>query len=279
LGEAEADMGIALGDVNGDHMTDVFVTHRANETHTLWLQGPPGIYIDKTPSSRITRTSWRGTGFGTTLADLDNDGDLDLVMVNGRVLRYSGELPVTPPDVEELWRGYAQRDQLLLNDGTGKYEDVSEQNPDLCRDARVSRGLACGDLNNDGKMDCVVTTIAGPARVFRNVSSSAGHWLLVRAVDPALQRDAHGAAVELRFGGRSLSRDINPGYSYLASNDPRAHFGLGSTASYDGIVVKWPDGSIEEFPGGTADQIVTLHRGQGTISPSFTQDRVDTGRD
>ncbi len=140
LGEAEADMGVGLGDVDGNGFFDLLVTHRATETHTLWLQEAQGEFIDHTPSSGITRTSWRGTGFGTALCDLDNDGDLDLPIVNGRVLRFANEHPATPADVEPFWRPYAQRDQLLVNDGTGRFHDVSESNPDFCLAAQRLAG-------------------------------------------------------------------------------------------------------------------------------------------
>jgi hypothetical protein len=127
----------------------------------------------------------------------------------------------------------------------------------------VGRGLVCADIDGDGALDLLVTNVAGPARLYRNVAPKRGHWLLVRAVDPALRRDAYGAEVTVLVGGRRLLRWINPGYSYLCSNDPRAHFGLGPAQRVDAVEVRWPDGSGERFPGQAADRVVVLHKGQG----------------
>src|SRR5207247_60230 len=109
----------------------------------------------------------------------------------------------------------------------------------------VSRGLVWGDFDGDGRIDLVVTSIAGPARFYRNIAPRKGHWLMVRARDPALRRDAYGAVITLHAGGRRWLGLINPAQSYLSSGDPRAHFGLGTITAVDQIHVAWPDGSDE----------------------------------
>ena len=123
--------------------------------------------------------------------------------------------------------------------------------------------MACGDIDNDGALDLLVTSVAGPAMLLRNVAPKRGHWLLVRAIDPALRRDAYGAEVTVRAGAHCWRRWINPGSSYLCSNDPRAHFGLGSVTYVEGIEVVWPDGNAEMFPGRAVDQIVVVRKGEG----------------
>jgi hypothetical protein len=124
--------------------------------------------------------------------------------------------------------------------------------------------LAVGDVDGDGALDLLVTTIAGPARLYRNVAPGRGHWLLVRTIDPALGgRDAYGAEVVITAGDCRWWRLISPGYSYLSSNDPRAHFGLGSVNRVDAIRVRWPDGCQETFPGRTVDQAIVLRKGTG----------------
>src|SRR5262249_32791207 len=150
------------------------------------------------------------------------------------------------------WSQYAERNQLFANDGRGRFRDISPQNGPFCGTTGVARGLACGDLDNDGALDLLVTTVGGPARLYRNVAPQRGHWLQVRAIDPALKRDAYGAAITVRAGERRWVRWLNPGSSYLCSNDPRAHFGLGSLDRVGAIEVVWPDGTQETFPGRAA---------------------------
>ena len=144
--------------------------------------------------------------------------------------------------------------------GTGKYQDVSLANPAFCDYWNVARGLACADFDKDGGLDLLVTTIGGRARLFRNVAPNRGHWLTVRAVDPQYRRDAYGAEVRVQVKDRQWLRLVNPAGSYLCSNSPLAHFGLGSAREYDGIVVRWPDGVEERFPGGAADRQIELHK-------------------
>ncbi len=285
LGQAAGNMGIAVGDVSGAGRADFFVTHLTGETNTLWRQYQPGRFQDATARWNLTQTRWRGTGFGAVCADFDNDGWPDLALVNGRV--------VAERRTAAFWDGYRERNQLLRHTGQGAFADISEAHPALCGTPMVGRALLAADLDNDGGVDLVLTQIAGPAKVLRNVAPRRGHWLRVQAtLVPKLQlgneseqpRDAYGAEIRVHagpekgtgplnskgpvpFSGRSWLTWINPSYSYLASNDPRAHVGLGNVSNIDRLEVRWPDGSREEFPGGPADRTVVLKQGAGKRLP------------
>ncbi len=259
-GSPQGNMGIALADVDGDGALDVFITHLTEEQNTLWLQRPLGSFQDRTLPARLGSARWRGTGFGTVLADFDRDGWPDLAVANGRVARRPG---VAPRPSGAFWDDYAERNQLFMNEGNGRFRDVSPANPDFTATPRVARGLAAGDLDGDGAIDLLVTSVAGPAKVYRNVAPNRGHWLLVQAIDPTLKRDAYGAVVTVEAGGRRWVNAVLPGQSYLCSNDPRVHFGLGAAGRVDRIRVVWPDGRAETFPGGAADRVIVLRRGDG----------------
>jgi hypothetical protein len=260
LGVAQANMGIARGDVHGDGLACVVVTHLTEESHTLWRQGPAGLFRDGTAQAGLASPAWRGTGFGTVLVDFDHDGWLDLAIVNGRVARGK---PADAPGLPEFWRPYAERNQLFLNQGQGRFRDVSGANPAFCGTPAVCRALAWGDFDNDGAVDLLVTSVAGPARLYRNVAAKRGRWLGVRALDPRWRRDAYGAWVSVRSGTKRFSGEVCPGQSYLSSGDPRVHFGLGPIEGIDELRVDWPDGLAETFPPGRLDRYVTLVRGQG----------------
>jgi enediyne biosynthesis protein E4 len=260
---AQAGMGIAYGDIDGDGLMDVFVTHLAEETHTLWRQGPPGLFLDRTGPAGILRSQWRGTGFGTVLADFDNDGHLDLAIANGAVSAMSKP---GDPALGPFWSRYGQRNQLFANDRRGRFRDISEANAPLCGKANVARGLIAGDLRRNGALDLLVTTIGGPARLLRNVAPR-GHWLSIRALDPALKRDALGTGIEVWAGERRWVRWLHPTESYLCSGEPRVHVGLGTVGAVDRIVVAWPDGSREVFAGVAADQPIELRKGEGKPAP------------
>jgi hypothetical protein len=276
MGEAPANMGIALGDIDGDGQFDIFVTHLSEEYHTLWVQTPRGLFQDRTMPAGLTAMPWRGTGFGTVLADFDNDGALDLALVNGRIKRERATPPfVVPPSggssPRDFWLPYAQRSQLFANDGKGRFSDVSALNAAFCSQPIVGRGLLCGDLDNDGALDLIATSIAGPARLYRNVVPPRWHWLIIRATDPALGgRDAYGAEVTVQAAGRRWWRLLNPAYSFLSSNDARVHFGLGAAANVDAIRVIWPDGTEEEFGGGPSDRLMVLSKGTGRPAVSVS---------
>ncbi|HTU19690.1 MAG TPA: CRTAC1 family protein [Gemmataceae bacterium] len=260
MGQAQAGMGIALGDVDGDGLFDVLVTHLTKEQHTLWMQRPRGSFQDRTAPAGLADLRSRGTGFGACLVDFDNDGAVDAAVVNGRVERGSS---LANPALGPHWGQYAECNQLLAGDGTGGFRDLSSRHPAFCGTPNVARGLAYGDLDGDGAVDLVVTTAGGRARLYRNVAPRRGHWLLVRAIDPLLHRDAYGAVVTVTAGGRRWRRMIDSGGSYLCGSDPRAHFGLGDVGQMESIEVAWPDGARETFAGGAADRLAELRKGQG----------------
>ncbi len=272
MGQAEAGMGVTLGDVDGDGLFDLYVTHLTEENNRLWKQGPRGLFRDQTVQAGLVQGHGHGTGFGTVLGDFNRDGALDLAIVNGRVSKAVRTLSSSPPHsggneegaLGPHWSFYAERNQLFRNDGAGHFRDISFANPALCARPNIARGLAYGDIDNDGKLDLLVTTVAGPARLYHNIASPDGHWLCIRAVDPEHgERDAVGAEVRVHAGPRRWLRWINPATSFLCSNDPRAHFGLGPNVQVDAITILWPDGSRERFPGGQADHQLTLYKGKG----------------
>jgi hypothetical protein len=258
LGQPEAGMGVATGDADGDADLDLFKTHLRNETNTFYRHMGEIGFQDDTAVSNLGSPSLPYTGFGTGFFDYDQDGDLDVAVANGRVTR--GPLLVQQKS-PGYWDDYAEPNLLFENEGTGHYRNVSDLAGKFTSDIENSRGLAFGDIDNDGDIDLLVTNGGAPARLFRNDVSSKGHWLIVRA--RAWNRDATGAVVSIQESGARKKRMVQPGYSYLSSNDPRAHFGLGSATSVEEITVVWPDGKTESFPGVKADQIVTVDKGKG----------------
>jgi hypothetical protein len=264
MGATAANMGVAWADVDGDGLGDLFVTHLTEEFHSLFKQGPRGVFTDAIAPAGLQQQGWRGTGFGTVFADFNCDGAPDLAFANGLVRRMlAGQTPVAA-GVNPWWAPYAQKAQLFGNDGTGRFRDLSAANPELCGVAVVGRSLAVGDLDNDGAPDLVLCGTGGPVRVLRNVAPGRGHWLRVRVVDPARGgRDAIGAEVTVVAGGRRRWAVAQPATSYLASNDPAVHFGLGTAAAVESVEVLWPEGQREVFPGGSADQVLVLSRGSG----------------
>jgi hypothetical protein len=120
-------------------------------------------------------------------------------------------------------------------------------------------------VDNDGDIDLLITNDGGPAQLYRNDVKEKGHWLSIRAKDPSLKRDAIGATITVSVGSKNITRVVAPAYSYLSSNDPRVHFGLGKATSVDQIVIVWPDGSSEKFAGVKADQFLVLEKGKGNL--------------
>lgn len=261
VGRPQANMGVALGDVDGDAQLDIFVTHLVTETNVLYRRVGPQKYADATDGSGLGPPSLDLTGFGTQFADLENDGDLDLAVVNGRVLR---RLPRGPSSLSAHWQPYAEENQIFWNDGRGKFRlGVAEDSGDFVRALVVGRALMVGDLDRDGGLDCVVHNGDGSLRAYLNRFDARGHWLAVSVLEPDGRRDAIGARVELRHGDRVAVRVVGTCQGYLTAGPAELHFGLGARAEFDSIVVHWPDGATTSFAGGPADRRLRLVRDAG----------------
>jgi len=259
-GQAFAGMGIGVGDADNDGMFDLFVTHLTSESNTFWRQNPRGLFRDETGAWEAAATTWKGTGFGVVMADFDQDGFSDLAIVNGRVSK--GDVKPAP-GLDPFWHPYTERNQILANDRGRRFRDISVHNPAFTGFQNVGRGLACADLDGDGALDLVTTSVGDRARIFRNVAPNRGHWLSVRCKVGDNVRDAYGAEVALHAGERRWFRLVNPAVSYLSSGTPAAHFGLGAATSIDSIEVRWPDGAREKFAPTPLDRTVELRQGTG----------------
>ena len=269
LGRPEASMGIALGDADDDGDWDLVLTHLRWETNTFYTNAGTYGFWDETSRAGLSGPSLAYTGWGTGFFDYDHDGDLDLAWVNGRV----GRGPrLVEHNARDYWDDYAEPNALFENQGRRRFRDVSSQAGTFCSDIENSRGLAFGDVDNDGDLDLLLSNTGGRARLLRNEAVKKGHWLMLRALDPSLRRDALGARITITAAGKQLHRLVAPAYSYLSSSDPRAHFGLGGASKVEQIVVIWPDGRRESFPGAAADQILTLKKGEGRDAPAREED-------
>lgn len=267
----QASMGTVWADMDRDGSADMFLTHLRGETNTLYRQASPGVFVDQTSTTGLGQASLNFTGFGTAAVDIDLDGFLDLLVANGKVMRSPLAKPV--PDSTH-WDEYAERNQIFLGRAGAEFVEVTDSSEPFNKRIEVSRGLAVGDVDNDGDLDVLINNTGTTARLLQNVATRKGHWLNIRVVDRSLRRDAVGARIRVTCGDHAWWGEVQPCLSYLSCHDSRVHFGLGAESRYDFIDVKWPDrdGTWERFDGGTADRQIELTRGSGTqLQAAFDQ--------
>ena len=270
-GQPEGSMGIAVGDVNGDTRPDLFVTHLSGETNTFYTTSHFSVFVDMTEMAGFAGRDLPFTGFGCGFVDFDNDADLDIALVNGRVKRGA---VLEGANTGEFWNFYAEPNLLFQNSRTGfvggnsdsrhriAFTDVSSRAPDFTERIEVSRGMAFGDVDRDGDIDMVVSGLDNRLRFFRNdAPPPQHHYLSVQAI--AHGRDALGARVTLQASPHTLTGYVLSGTSYLSSSEPSVHFGLGTIDTIQAIEVHWQDGSREKFPSTTTNQRVKVYQGKG----------------
>ena len=254
-GAAQAGMGIARGDVDGDGDEDIYVTNFSRETDTLYLnQG--SYYLDATIERGIAQPTYLPLAFGTRLLDYDLDGDLDVYVANGHIL----------DNAERLHAGegitYAQPALLFENDGRGRFQDASSRSGAWFQRAFVGRGVAECDYDNDGDPDLVVVNIDGPAVLLENHAGNGKPWIGVDLRASTGGPTVHGARVEVECGGMKQVRYAGTDGSYLSSHDPRIRFALpGSAGQPVTVKVRWPEArEAKDYPGLTPGKYHVISR-------------------
>ncbi len=250
-GRALAGMGVVSSDFDDDGDFDIFVTNLNGETNSLYRNLSRGFFEDATARHGLGLVSLPFTGFGVAWLDADHDADLDLMVVNGDVTMLEAQAGQPHP--------FRQTSQLYLNDGSGHYQDGSLQAGEVFSIAEVGRGLAAGDVDNDGDVDALVTNNSGPARLILNELVDRGSWLELRILDADRKRDAIGARVRLSLAdGRVLTRPVATDGSYLSAGDPRVHLAWPAGTAIRGLDVVMPDGRTVKVDGAAPGRIITV---------------------
>jgi len=258
-GKPQAGMGVAVGDFDRNGTMDVFKTNFAGDTSTLYVNSGDGYCEDRTFASGIgINTRW--LGWGTAFVDLDNDGWLDLFLVNGHVY----------PEVAQLKTeaGYKQRKVVYRNLGNGRFSDITALVGAPATDPKAGRGAAFGDYNNDGQIDVAIANVNDLPDLYRLNGNRAHHWITLKLVGVASNRDAIGARVRCVTGSVQQWQEVRGGGSYMSQNDFRVHFGLASATRVDRIDVRWPNGREETWESLDVDKFHTLKEGSGHALPS-----------
>jgi hypothetical protein len=238
-GKARAGMGVDVAEIDGSGRIALAITNFEGEMIGLYRADRPGRYQDVATQAGVGLASRNRLGFGCVFADINLDGALDLVVVNGHiddtVRNIRGNL------------GHAQPAQLFLNDGNGSFRDVAAETGGGFAEPRVGRGLAYGDFDRDGDVDLLMTTNNGPAVLFRNDQSSGNRSLRLKLVGTKSNRDGIGASVRIFHDGVSQGRVVKSGSSYLSQSELPLTFGVGKRDRVERVVVTWPSGRTDEF--------------------------------
>ena len=256
-GAAEASMGVDAADFDGDGDEDLFMTHLLGETNTIYVNNGEGWFEDRTVATGLGSPSKAYTSFGTAWLDYNNDGWLDLMIANGGVNNFLSLVLAADP------YPLHQTNQLFLNLGNGRFKEITHEAGSVFALSEVSRGLASGDLDNDGDVDVLLVNNSGPARVLINNVGNRNHWVGLRLLN-ARNRDALGARVVVQ-GQRQppLGRRVRADGSYASANDPRVLAGLGDSNEVRTVRVHWTSGRVEEWLKLSSNAYTTLREGEG----------------
>jgi hypothetical protein len=268
-GSEQASMGIAIGDYNHTGRPSLYTTNFSDEYDDLYRNDGNWNFTDVSYQSGIALPSLPYVKWGTAFADFDNDGWLDLIAVSGHVY----------PQVDSLPSGGGYREPKLfhLNQTDGTFCDASALAGPALQERHVSRGLAVGDLFNDGNVDVVVGDLDGAPMIFKNHGVPSRNWVSFDLAGTKSNRMAIGARVKVLAGGMTQTDEVHSGGSYLSQNDTRLHFGLGSARKIDQVEIRWPSGAVETLGELDANQFYSVLEGSGVVPANRIRPAVPKG--
>jgi hypothetical protein len=255
-GKPQAGMGVTAGDYDRDGWLDIFKTNFAGDTSSLYHNVGKGVFDDVTfPAGVGVNTRWLGWGCG--FIDVDNNGWLDLFLVNGHVY----------PEVEKLTTeaGYAQRKVLYRNLQDGRFADVSEQAGGAVVEPSTARGCAFGDYDNDGRIDILINPVNAVPELLRAESATQNNWIKIKTVGTKSNRSGIGARIKCVTADGAQIDEVRSGGSYYSQNDLRVHFGLGRNQKALSIEIRWPSGRVETIKDTAANQLIVVKEGAGVV--------------
>jgi enediyne biosynthesis protein E4 len=248
-GRTYAGMGVDFADYNNDGWPDLVITDLANQRYALYQNNGDSTFTYASFSAGLARSTMQHSGWGVRFLDYDNDGWKDLLVAQGHDL---DTIELNYPNL------HYKEPMLLLRNTRRDFVDVSQDSGAVFHQSWVARGMATGDIDNDGRIDAVVTTNDGPAYILRNETPTQNHWLTLKLVGHKSNRDAIGAEVKLVTAKGQQFATVSTAGSYLSSSDKRVHFGLGSESVAQTIEIRWPSGILETLKNIPADQILEL---------------------
>jgi enediyne biosynthesis protein E4 len=250
-GSEQGSMGVTVGDYDHDGRLDLFVTNFADEYNTLYHNGGKNSFTDLSYAAKVAAVSLPYVGWGTKFFDYDNDGWVDLFIANGHVY------PQLP--------GYRQPRLLHRNNRDGTFTLVSADFGAVLTEIRASRGVAFGDIDDDGDVDLIVADLDGPPQLLRNDGGNANNFIMIKLVGVKSNRNGIGARVTIVSGDLAQTDEVRSGDSYISQSDFRLHFGLEKRNKLDTIQVRWPSGVVDKISGVAVNRVVTIKEGQGKV--------------
>jgi enediyne biosynthesis protein E4 len=269
-GHEQAGMGVSVGDYLHTGLPALVVTDFALDNTPLYRNDGNWNFEEVSYATSVGLPSLPWVKWGIAFVDLDNDGWLDLVTVNGHVYPQADQLPTNAK--------YREPKLVQFNQGNGTFCDASDQSGPAILEPRVSRGLAVGDLFNDGNMDLVVEDLVGKPMLIRNRGLPGRHWVSFELAGQRSNRMAIGARLKLVAGGMTQTEEIRSGGSYLSQSDTRVHFGLGTATKIDSLEIRWPSGRVETLKSLSADRFYSILEGQGIVPAEAIRPKKSPGR-